>query len=170
MKIKNYTADIITALRIPLSIAMLFFKAFSAPFTVLYIIAGLTDVLDGFIARRTKTESDFGSRLDTVADIIFFGVVLYRIIPILKLSVIFYIWLAIIALIKILSIFFGLTKLNKFVSHHSILNKIAGVILYFFPLFYFVFKTKLIIIIVLIISLLASVTEFINTIKICKKN
>jgi len=35
---------------------------------VLFIVAGLTDYLDGYIARKTDTETQFGALLDLIAD------------------------------------------------------------------------------------------------------
>ena len=65
-------ADMITLLRIAGTILLLFFPALSPAFFILYALTGLTDVLDGWIARRTKTASDFGARLDSVADLLFY--------------------------------------------------------------------------------------------------
>ena len=64
-------ANIITGCRILCSIFLLFVPAFSHAFYVLYLAAGFTDMIDGTIARKTNTASEFGSRLDTIADIIF---------------------------------------------------------------------------------------------------
>lgn len=36
--------------------------------TVLYAVSGITDILDGFIARKTETVTDIGKVLDPVAD------------------------------------------------------------------------------------------------------
>lgn len=63
-------ANFITSLRIICSITLLFCPALSQVFYVLYIIAGVTDMIDGTVARKTNTVSEFGSRLDTVADFI----------------------------------------------------------------------------------------------------
>ena len=65
-------ADIISALRIVFGLCMLCFKPFSALFYVFYSLGGITDMLDGFVARKLKIESDFGEKLDSVADIVFF--------------------------------------------------------------------------------------------------
>ena len=35
---------------------------------VLFVVAGLTDYLDGYIARRTNTETQLGALLDLIAD------------------------------------------------------------------------------------------------------
>ena len=64
-------ANIITGIRIVLSAALLICPALSPTFYVLYMTAGLSDMIDGTVARRTGTASDLGSKLDTVADIVF---------------------------------------------------------------------------------------------------
>ena len=64
-------ANIITIIRILCSIVLLFCPAFSSTFYAFYITAGISDMVDGWVARKTNTVSEFGSKLDTVADIIF---------------------------------------------------------------------------------------------------
>ena len=61
-------ANIITCLRIVCSIALLFCSVFSPAFYTLYIAAGISDMTDGTVARKTGTVSEFGSKLDTAAD------------------------------------------------------------------------------------------------------
>ena len=61
-------ANRITICRILCSIALLFFPAFSPAFYVLYITAGISDMVDGWVARRTHTTSELGAKLDTIAD------------------------------------------------------------------------------------------------------
>ena len=50
MRTKAGTANLITGTRILCSVALLFCTAFSLPFLVLYLAAGLTDMIDGFAA------------------------------------------------------------------------------------------------------------------------
>ena len=64
-------ANIITFVRLLCSIAILFCPVFSVAFYSLYITAGLTDMIDGRVARKTNTVSEFGAKLDTVADFVF---------------------------------------------------------------------------------------------------
>ena len=64
-------ANIITSCRILCSAVLLFFPAFSPVFYVLYCLAGFTDMIDGAVARKTDTVSESGSRLDTIADMVF---------------------------------------------------------------------------------------------------
>ena len=76
-------ANIITIFRIICSIALLFVPVFSPAFNVLYLIAGTSDMIDGTVARKTGTVSEFGSKLDTAADFILAAVCLIKIIPVL---------------------------------------------------------------------------------------
>lgn len=42
--------------------------------SILIILAGITDKLDGYVARRLNVASDFGRELDSLCDIISFGI------------------------------------------------------------------------------------------------
>ena len=127
-------ANIITEIRIVLSIALLFCPALSPAFYALYIAAGITDMIDGTVARKTGTVSEFGSRLDTVADIIFVAVCLIKLLPIMHVPVWLYIWIAIIALIKVTNIAIGYISQKEFISVHSLMNKVIGGMLFVLPL------------------------------------
>ena len=127
-------ANIITGIRIVLSVALLFCPALSPRFYALYIAAGFSDMIDGAVARKTGTVSEFGSRLDTIADIVFVAVCLIKVIPVLDVPVWLYIWIAIIAFIKVASIAVGFIRQREFISVHSMLNKMAGGLLFVFPL------------------------------------
>ena len=61
-------ANIITCFRILCSIMLVFFPISSVQFLITYMLCGLTDVMDGIVARKTNTVSDFGAKLDTGAD------------------------------------------------------------------------------------------------------
>ena len=55
------TADTITSVRIVASLFLLFPPLGSVWFLTVYTIAGLTDALDGWLARRTGTASQFAA-------------------------------------------------------------------------------------------------------------
>ena len=67
------TDDTITSVRIAASLVLLFFSMEYTWFLIIYTITGLTDALDGCLARRTGTASEFGARLDSIADLLFYG-------------------------------------------------------------------------------------------------
>lgn len=127
-------ANFITIIRILCSFALAFCAPFSLPFYALYIAAGLSDIFDGWIARKTNTATKSGAKLDTLADIVFAAVVLIKLLPILNIPVWLYIWIAVIALIKAANIAAGYIRNKELVAVHSILNKAAGLLLFVFPL------------------------------------
>ena len=127
-------ANIITIIRILCSIALLFCQVFSAVFYALYITAGISDMVDGWVARRTHTASELGAKLDTIADIVFVIVCLVKLLPVLDIPNWLYIWIGVIALIKIINIISGFVVQKQFVSVHSTMNKVTGFLLFVFPL------------------------------------
>lgn len=127
-------ANIVTCIRIVCSIALLFCRALSLPFYVLYIAAGLTDMADGAIARKTNTVSESGSRLDTAADFIFVTVCLVKLLPVLNVSVRIYAGVLIIAFIKAVNVIYGYVVQKKIAAAHTVLNKITGAFLFVIPL------------------------------------
>ncbi len=127
-------ANIITVIRILCSIALLFVSPFSKSFYALYITAGLSDMLDGPVARKTGTTSDCGSKLDSIADIIFVTVCLIKLLPIISIEKWLYIWIALIALIKIINIVSGLIMYKRIIFLYSVLNKITGLLAFILPL------------------------------------
>ena len=100
-------ANTITCCRILFSILMLFFPAFSGSFYACYIIAGITDMIDGTVARKLGTSSQFGEKLDTVADFVFVAAALYKLLPVMKISRAIWIWAGLIAVIKLINIISG---------------------------------------------------------------
>ena len=127
-------ANIVTSLRIVCSIALLFCPVFSSAFYALYLTAGVSDMVDGWIARRTHTASELGAKLDTIADIVFVFVCLVKLLPVLDIPVWLYVWIGFIALIKIINIISGFVVQKRFVTVHSTMNKVAGLLLFAFPL------------------------------------
>ena len=127
-------ANTITFFRIAASIVLLFCPVFSPAFYVFYIAAGLSDMLDGFVARKTDTVSKLGARLDTMADFVFVVVCLIKLLPVLRISAWLYGWIGIIALIKVINIISGFVVQKRFVTVHSVMNKVAGALLFLLPL------------------------------------
>ena len=127
-------ANTITFFRIAAGIVLLFCPVFSPSFYALYIAAGLSDMLDGFVARKTDTVSKLGTKLDTIADLVLVVVCLIKLLPILSLPAWLYIWIGIIALIKVVNIISGFAVQKKLVAVHSVINKATGALLFLLPL------------------------------------
>ena len=127
-------ANIVTGCRILCSILLLFVPAFSTTFYSLYLAAGFTDMIDGPIARKTNTANEFGSRLDTIADIVFVLACMIKLLPVMIIPGWLCIWIGVIAIIKVLNIISGFVVQKRFVAKHTIMNKVTGGVLFILPL------------------------------------
>ena len=127
-------ANIITGIRIICSIALVFFPAFSPAFYTLYIVAGISDMIDGVVARKMGTVSEFGTKLDTAADFILVVVCLIKLIPIIHVPKWLIIWIIVIAVIKAINLISGYVTRIEIVVLHTVMNKVTGILLFVLPL------------------------------------
>jgi len=141
------------------SIVLLFCPVFSPAFYAFYIAAGLSDMLDGFVARKTDTVSTLGARLDTMADFVLVVVCLIKLLPILRIPAWLYAWIGIIALIKVVNIISGFVAQKRFVAVHSGMNKATGALLFLLPLTIPVLPLKYVAIVVCAAATFAAMQE-----------
>lgn len=132
---KLNAADVITMLRIVGTLALLLLRPLSAGFLWLYALTGLTDALDGWIARKTKTVSDFGAKLDSFADLLFYTVMLLRVFPLLWNAMPKDIWYAaaVILLVRLSAYLVAAVKYRRFAALHTYLNKLTGGAVFLIP-------------------------------------
>lgn len=130
----KHIANVVTGSRILGSILLLFFPVFSIPFYVIYIFCGFTDMIDGTIARKTNTTTNFGSQLDTVADFVFIVVSIIKLFPVIHITKWLWIWIGVIAIIKICNVILSYVYKKQFIALHTIMNKVTGLLLFLFPL------------------------------------
>ena len=130
----KHIANIVTGFRIFGSVLLLFFPAFSIAFYITYILCGVSDMIDGTIARKTNSAGKFGSKLDTGADIIFIAACFIKILPIIDIPQWLWVWAALITLIKIGNIIWGFVSKKQFIALYTIANKITGLLLFLLPL------------------------------------
>lgn len=123
---KRHIPNIITLSRIPMAVALPFVQSSSAVFWALYLLCGLSDVLDGAVARLAGTVSRLGERLDTIADIIFVAVWMLLFIPAVNVGNWLWIWTGVIALIKVVNVISGLAMKKGFVAKHMPACNIRG--------------------------------------------
>ena len=120
----------ITILRFFGAICLLFFGIKSNAFWVIYFVCGLSDMLDGYLARKLRCESKTGAILDSLADLDFVACCCYKLIPVLAFSKWLWIWGGVIVAIKVINQISALVMFKKFVFPHTIANKMTGVLLF----------------------------------------
>ena len=131
---KKHIANIITGSRIVFSLSLLFIPLSSVWFYALYLLCGLSDMIDGIVARRTNSATQFGARLDTVSDFVFLSMALIKFVPHLHIPVWLWIWIGIIAMMKLGNAVWGFVRTKKLISPHTVLNKVMGLLLFLLPM------------------------------------
>ena len=127
-------ANIITVSRILCSLLLVWTRPLSTAFYMLYLYCGLSDAVDGYIARRTKTESRLGQKLDSAADLVFFAALLIALLPILQLTTPALLFIGTVVVIRVSSIIIAFVKYKTFASLHTYANKLTGFLLFAVPL------------------------------------
>jgi len=127
---------------------------------VIVLLCGLTDVLDGYIARKYKVESKVGAKLDSLGDYTFF----------LMLVLYFFIWrqnlikdnsifIVLVIMVRLSSLVVCWIKNKKVYSLHTIANKVTGLLLYVGILVEILVERKDILVFLLVISFISALEE-----------
>ncbi|MCI2047949.1 MAG: CDP-alcohol phosphatidyltransferase family protein [Faecalibacterium sp.] len=112
---------------------MVFAAPFSVAFWLCYLCGGLSDILDGFVARKWKLQSAFGAKLDSFADMVF--AVSLAVVVIRNFQIPAWLWLCIagVAALRFFSYGINFYKYRTFVSLHTYANKATGALIFVFP-------------------------------------
>ena len=156
---KKQIANIITSRRLLGSIGLLFCPVYSACFYGLYIFCGLTDMVDGTIARKMGAISEFGAKLDTVADFLFVIASFVKLVPVIRIPVWIWVWTAVIAVVKLVNLVWGFTQMKQMPSLHIIANKATGLCLFLLPLTISFVELRYTVPVVCIIATIAAIQE-----------
>ena len=128
-------ANILTTVRIICAPLILIFPAFSTQFYVFYLLGGITDAIDGTVARKLGKATAWGAKYDSAVDILFALAALIRIIGSVDFPLWLLLWIGTIAFIKAANMIAGFLRYHRFTAVHSVWNKACGVAVFLSPLF-----------------------------------
>lgn len=129
--------NVLTLLRIVGALCLIFLKPVLGAFLFVYLFCGITDILDGVIARATDSTSALGKILDSIADLFFYGVMLIKLFPKMYEILPKWIWLFVIGIIllRVASYTIAFVKTGKFSAVHNVMNKVSGFFVFLVPAF-----------------------------------
>ena len=126
----KHVPNIITALRVLGAVSLLLCNPESADFWVIYGLCGVSDMADGYLARKLQAESKTGAVLDSVADICFVACCAIRLLPVLPIPTWLWIWTGGIVVIKLINQILALIVCKGFRFPHTSANKLTGLLLF----------------------------------------
>lgn len=132
---KKNAANLITLIRIFGAIALIMLEPLSLPFFIVYGVCGLSDAFDGLVARKLGVQSSFGSALDSLSDLLFYGVMAAKLFPTFQRLLLPYQWviIAVPTVLHFIAYIICAIKFSRFSAIHTYANKALGLLVYAFP-------------------------------------
>ena len=119
-----------TTIRIIGAVSLLHFDVGNVTFWVVYSACGISDMADGYIARKLHCESRTGALLDSVADLIFVVCCCFKLMPLFAFPRWLWIWAGVIVAIKVINQISALVMYKKCFFPHTVANKVTGGLLF----------------------------------------
>ena len=130
--------NIITSIRIVGAMVLFFLEPLSLAWFIVYAVCGASDFLDGLLARVLKASSVLGSVLDSIADLLFYAVMLVTLFPTTWANLPLPIWILVFTGIgwQILAYVVCAIKFKRFSAVHTYLNKTNSWFVFALPFFF----------------------------------
>ena len=127
---RRHGPNVISALRILGALGLLFCEPAGVAFWAIYALCGISDMADGWLARKLHAETKTGAILDSVADLSFVACCAIRLLPLLSIPSWLWIWAGIIVVIKIVNQASALVVFKRLCFPHTVANKLTGFLLF----------------------------------------
>ena len=126
----KHLPNILSSLRIAGAVALLLCDVVGTTFWALYALCGISDIADGWLARKLKCVTRTGALLDSVADICFVACCAWKLLPILELPQWLWLWAGVIVAIKVVNQLSALVMYGHCCFPHTLANKVTGFLLF----------------------------------------
>ncbi len=126
----KHLPNILSSLRIVGAVALLLCDDAGTTFMTLYALCGISDIADGWLARKLKCVTRSGALLDSLADICFVACCAWKLLPILELPKWLWLWAGVIVAIKVVNQISALVMYGRCCFPHTLANKWAGFLLF----------------------------------------
>ena len=122
--------NFITLLGMAGSFGLLFNDVTGVQFWIIYGLCGLSDIADGWLARKLKCATKKGALLDSLADISFVACCAWKLLPLLELPHWLWLWAGLIVAIKVVNQLSALVMYGRCSFPHTLANKVTGIQLF----------------------------------------
>jgi len=142
MAIIKYVPNTLSIMRIILSSSLLVLWlllpagfVLSPLFLVIYTFAGITDMIDGPIARKFNVVTPLGANLDGIADYFFVAIAIFLIVPALNIYPVLIVTIVVmLILMKGAAIFIGYIRHKQVIMLHTYGAKTGAMLAFLLPL------------------------------------
>lgn len=156
-----YVVNLISIGRIIGACSLLLTETLTIPFFVIYLICGISDMMDGYLARKAHVTSRLGEVLDSTADTVLLLITFSLLVPILLWERWLVLWISLIAFIRLAALAIGFGRFHTFAWLHTYINKAAGALLFFSPFFITVVSIPVVVSILCFVASISAIEEFV---------
>ena len=122
--------NFITLLRMAGSLGLLLCDVTGVVYWIIYGLCGISDIVDGWLARKLKCVTKTGALLDSLADLCFVACCAWTLLPILELPQWLWLWAGVIVVIKVVNQLSVLVMYGRCSFPHTLANKATGFLLF----------------------------------------
>ncbi|HMM30507.1 MAG TPA: CDP-alcohol phosphatidyltransferase family protein [Clostridia bacterium] len=124
--------NLLSCLRMLLAVALPFLAVRPVLFFMVYLVCGITDAADGYLARRFRAETALGSRLDSAGDFVFSMACLATLLTIINAenNRALVSCALIVTAVRVVNITITKAKFKCWGIMHTIGNKLTGLVLF----------------------------------------
>ncbi len=133
--LQNNAANAITMVRVVAAPLAFIFRESPTLFLTLWTLCGLSDAVDGTVARATGTSNARGARLDTIADLVAYSILVLLVATMVDTLPLLPYWIAIVAVVRLVDLAICAWRFRTFGSVHTWANKFTGGLLFFLPVY-----------------------------------
>jgi CDP-diacylglycerol--glycerol-3-phosphate 3-phosphatidyltransferase len=126
----KHLPNIITLFRIAGSLGLLLCDVTGVAYWIIYGLCGISDIVDGWQARKLKCVTKMGALLDSIADICFVACCAWKLLPILEQPQWLWLWAGVIVVIKIVNQLSAFVMYGRCCFPHTTANKATGFLLF----------------------------------------
>lgn len=166
----NNLPNVLSVIRILLSACLLITEPLNTSFWCIYAACGISDMADGYLARKFQVTSKAGAVLDSVGDTIFAVVMAVIILFNVSIPVWSIYGIAVVTVIKFTAILAGYTKFHTFAALHTYANKTVGFSLFIGLPVYFTWNSNIVVGILLGGAIIAGIEELLIILRSNKLN
>lgn len=160
----KYVPNALSIFRVMMIIPLFLFEPLSFLFMVAYVLAGVSDIIDGPIARKFNVVSQFGAALDGGADLLFLFAALFRIGPVIEFANWLWIWIGVAIVFKLFASVIGYIRHKEIIFLHTYIGKFFMLNLLFFPVYYLFFEADTVLIVLLMLVTIVIIEDiYINS-------
>jgi CDP-diacylglycerol--glycerol-3-phosphate 3-phosphatidyltransferase len=147
----NYLPNLITSVRLFAALALICLctvePAESARyFLPIFVAAGISDMLDGFIARRFNWCSEFGAKLDSVSDLVLYAAVALFLSVNAGSALTQCYWIFVLGCaVQLIHWTLSVSRLGQYPSYHSTFSRIVAYCMFFGMIAFWYTKASVII-------------------------